>query len=79
MPNGMPWEGDRPVVQITADGTLEWGLPVFRGLAALLILQGKIQPDGSMRVTRQVRGWVPLGPGPDLAEVETYRRVSPPQ
>lgn len=79
MPNGMPWEGDRPVVQITADGTLEWGLPVFRGLAALLILQGKLQPDGTMRVTRQVRGWVPIGPGPDLTPVETYRRVSPPE
>lgn len=79
MPNGMPWEGDRPVVQLTAGGTLEWGLPVFRGLAAMLILQGKLQPDGTMRVTRQVRGWVPLGPGPDLNQVETYRRVSPPQ
>jgi hypothetical protein len=77
MPNGMPWEGDRPVVRITTDGTLEWGLPVFRGLAALLILQGKIQPDGTMRVTQQVRGWVPIGPGPDLTRVETYRRVSP--
>jgi hypothetical protein len=76
-PDGRPWEGDRPVVQITRDGTLEWGSPVFRGLAALLILQGRIQPDGTMRVTRQVRGWVPRGPGPDLTRVETYRRVSP--
>jgi predicted alpha/beta superfamily hydrolase len=76
-PDGMPWEGDRPVVQITSDGTLEWGSPVFRGLAALLILRGRVQPDGTMRVTRQVRGWVPLGPGPDLTRVETYRRISP--
>jgi predicted alpha/beta superfamily hydrolase len=75
LPDGMPWEGDRPVVQITADGTLEWGSPVFRGLAALLILRGQIQPDGTMRVTREVRGWVPVGPGPDLTRVEVLRRV----
>jgi hypothetical protein len=75
LPSGMPWEGDRPVVQVTADSTLEWGSPVFRGLAALLILRGHIQPDGTMRVTREVRGWVPVGPGPDLTRVEVLRRV----
>jgi hypothetical protein len=77
LPGGMVWEGDRPVIQITPDGTLEWGLPVFRGLAALLILRGKIQPDGTMRVTREVRGWVPVGPGPELTRVEVFRKASP--
>lgn len=73
---GINWfEGDDPVIQITADGTLEWGLPFFRGLAALVVLRGKIQPDGTMLVTREVRGWVPRGPGPDLNRVERFRRV----
>ena len=72
---GMTMEGNRPVIQVTRDGVLEWGLPVFRGLAALLILRGKIQPDGSMVVTREVRGWVPVDPGPDLSRREVFRRV----
>jgi hypothetical protein len=73
---GIDWfEGDDPVIQITADGTLEWGLPFFRGLAALVVLRGKIQPDGTMLVTREVRGWVPRGPGSDLNRVERFRRV----
>jgi len=75
MPTGMIWEGERPVIQVTGDGVLEWGLPVFRGLAALLVLQGKVQSDGSMVVTREVRGWVPVGPGPDLKQREVFRRV----
>jgi predicted alpha/beta superfamily hydrolase len=76
LPDGRPFEGDRPVVQITADGTLEWGLPVFRGLAALLVLRARIQPDGTMRVTREVRGWAPVGPGPDVARTEVFRRAT---
>ena len=73
---GIDWfEGDDPVIQVTPDGTLEWGLPFFRGLAALVVLRGKIQPDGTMIVTREVRGWVPRGPGPDLNRVERFRRV----
>ena len=76
MPSGMKWEGNRPVVQLTPDGVLEWGVPVFRGLAALLVLRGQVQPDGTMVVTREVRGWVPLGPGPDLVRREVFRRVS---
>ena len=36
-PGGADWfEADDPVIQVTAGGTLEWGLPFFRGLAALL-------------------------------------------
>jgi predicted alpha/beta superfamily hydrolase len=73
---GIDWfEGDDPVIQVTPDGTLEWGLPFFRGLAALVVLRGKIQPDGTMQVTREVRGWVPRGPGPELNRVERFRRV----
>jgi hypothetical protein len=73
---GIDWfEGDDPVIQLTGDGTLEWGLPFFRGLAALVVLRGKIQPDGTMLVTREVRGWVPRGPGADLSRTERFRRV----
>ncbi len=74
---GIDWfEGDDPVIQVTADGTLEWGLPFFRGLAALVVLRGKIEPDGTMVVTREVRGWVPRGPGPDLNRTERFRRTA---
>jgi pimeloyl-ACP methyl ester carboxylesterase len=76
-PNGDWDESDSPVIQVTADGTLEWGLKWFRGIAALMVMQGKLQPDGTMRVTRQVRGWVPRGPGGDLTRVEHFRRMSP--
>jgi hypothetical protein len=75
---GINWfEADDPVIQVTADGTLEWGLPFFRGLAALVVLRGKIEPDGTMVVTREVRGWVPRGPGPDLNRTERFRRITP--
>jgi hypothetical protein len=76
MPSGMRWEGNRPVVQLTSDGVLEWGVPVFRGLAALLVLRGQVQEDGTMVVTREVRGWVPVMPGPDFTRREVFRRVS---
>jgi pimeloyl-ACP methyl ester carboxylesterase len=76
-PDGTWNEGDHPVIQVTPDGTLEWGLPWFRGIAALLVLQGRMLEDGSMRVTRQVRGWVPRGPGPELSRVDWFRRVVP--
>jgi hypothetical protein len=74
---GVDWFGaDDPVIQVTSDGTLEWGLPFFRGLAALVVLRGKIQSDGTMLVTREVRGWVPRGPGPELNRTERFRRVA---
>jgi uncharacterized protein len=73
---GIDWfAGDDPVIQVTPDGMLEWGLPFFRGLAALVVLRGKIESDGTMAVTRQVRGWVPRGSGPDLNRTERFRRV----
>ena len=75
---GIDWfEADDPVIQVTSDGTLEWGLPFFRGLAALVVLRGKIEQDGTMTVTREVRGWVPRGPGGgDFDRTERLRRVS---
>src|SRR5262249_28967196 len=75
---GIDWfEADDPVIQVTSDGTLEWGLPFFRGLAALVVLRGKIDTDGTMVVTREVRGWVPRGPGSDLNRTERLRRATP--
>ena len=75
---GIDWfEADDPVIRVTSDGTLEWGLPFFRGLAALVVLRGKIEQDGTMTVTREVRGWVPRGPSPDFDRTERLRRVSP--
>jgi pimeloyl-ACP methyl ester carboxylesterase len=73
-PNGDWFEADDPVVQVTGDGTLEWGLPFFRGLAALVVLKGKIQPDGTLLVTRESRGWVPRGPGGELMRTERFRK-----
>lgn len=74
---GIDWfEADDPVIQVTSDGTLEWGLPFFQGLAALVVLRGKIDADGTMVVTREVRGWVPRGQGPELNRTERMRRVS---
>jgi predicted alpha/beta superfamily hydrolase len=74
-PDGSWDEGDRHVIQVTPDGTLEWGLPWFRGIAALLVQKARIQSDGSMRVEREPRGWVPRGPGPGMHEVEYFRRI----
>ena len=77
-PNGDWFEADDPVIQVTAAGTLEWGLPFFRGLAALVVLKGRIQPDGTLLVTREPRGWVPRGPGGDLRRTETFHRTDSP-
>lgn len=67
-------DSDRPVIQVTNGGTLEWGLEWFRGIAALLVLKGELLPDGTMRVTREPRGWVPRGPG-NMQQVEVFRRA----
>jgi predicted alpha/beta superfamily hydrolase len=75
--SGPGFEADDPVIRITPDGALEWGLPFFRGLAALLVLKGRVLEDGTMLVTREVRGWVPRGPGPDLTPTDRFRRASP--
>ncbi len=49
-PNGEWFENDDPVIQVTADGTLEWGLPFFRGIAALVVLGPagrRVDPGGA--------------------------------
>ncbi|HMC57164.1 MAG TPA: alpha/beta hydrolase-fold protein [Gemmatimonadaceae bacterium] len=74
-PDGSFDEGDHQVIQLTDAGTLEWGLPWFRGIAALLVLKGQLQPDGTLRVTREPRGWVPRGPTGDMMRTEIFRRV----
>lgn len=73
-PDGSWIESDGPVVQLTADGAFEWGLPWFQGLAALVVLHGTVGPDGTMTVTRQPRGWVPRQSGPDMTATERLRR-----
>ena len=73
-PDGSWDEGDRHVIQVTPDGSLEWGLPWFRGIAALLVQKARIQGDGTMRVEREPRGWVPRGPGTGMQGVEVFRR-----
>ena len=73
-PGDAPFDADDPVVRLTADGTLEWGLPWFRGLAALLVLKARIESDGTMVVTREPRGWVPLQAGPNMLRTERFKR-----
>lgn len=77
-PSGDWFEADDPVIQVTPSGTLEWGLPFFRGLAALVVLKGDIQPDGTLLVTREPRGWVPRGPGPEFTRRERFRKIATP-
>lgn len=74
-PDGSWLETDGPVIQVTRDGTLEWGLPYFRGLAALVVLMGRVQDDGTMIVTREPRGWVPRQSGPELRQTLRFRRM----
>ena len=75
--DGVMEDQDDPVIQVTADGTLEWGLRYFQGLAALLVQRGTVGADGTMAVTQTVRGWVPRGPGLDLNRVQRFRRAAP--
>lgn len=70
-------EDDVPVIGLTPDGGFEWGQRVFRGIAALLVLHARIQADGTMVVTREVRGWVPRGPVGDMLRTERLHRVGP--
>lgn len=72
---GEYFEGDNHVIQVTADGTLEWGLPWFRGLAALVVLKGRLLDDNTMEVRREPRGWLPREPGADFSRVQRFRRV----
>jgi hypothetical protein len=76
LPNGEWDEDDAPVIGVTPGGEFEWGQRVFRGIAALLVLRGRVMDDGTMTVTRKVRGWVPRGPTGDMLRVERFRRVA---
>jgi hypothetical protein len=69
-PQGEPFEADDPVVQVTDGGALEWGLPFFRGLAALLVLRATPVGDDTLVVAREPRGWLPRDPN-----FEAPRRV----
>lgn len=75
LPDGEWLEDDAPVIGMTPDGQLEWGQRVFRGVAALLVLRGTVEADGTMTVTREVRGWVPRGPIGDMLHSERFRRA----
>jgi len=77
LPDGQWDEDDVPVIGMTPGGKLEWGQRVFRGVAALLVLRGTVEADGTMTVTREVRGWVPRGPTGDMLRAERFRRVGP--
>lgn len=77
LPDGQWDEDDAPVIGMTSGGDFEWGQRVFRGIAALLVLRGRLMEDGTMTVTREVRGWVPRGPTGDMLRVERFRRVAP--
>jgi predicted alpha/beta superfamily hydrolase len=74
--NGDWFDADDPVIQVTADGALEWGLPFFRGIAALVVLTARVQPDGTLLVRREPRGWVPRQGGPEMSQVQRFRRVT---
>jgi predicted alpha/beta superfamily hydrolase len=77
LPDGEWDEDDVPVIGVTSDGEFEWGQRVFHGIAALLVLRGRVLEDGTMTVAREVRGWVPRGPVGDMLRVERFRRVVP--
>ena len=73
---GGEWdEDDVPVIGVDRNGDLEWGQRVFIGIAALLVLHAHLEPDGTMTVTRQVRGWIPRGPTGSMLRTERLRRV----
>ncbi len=76
LPDGEWIEDDAPVIGVTANGELEWGQRVFRGIAALLVLRGQVGPEGLMTVTKEVRGWVPRGPADDMLAPEQLRRAA---
>lgn len=75
-PDGSWFDEADPVIQVTSDGKLEWGLPWFRGLAALVVLQGTVGSDGIMTVTREPRGWVPHNRDGMMSKTQRFRRAA---
>lgn len=74
-PEGEPFDADDPVVQVTNNGVLEWGLPFFNGLAALVVLKATLTDDDTMVVRREARGWVPRDPNFSASLVVRFKRV----
>ena len=66
-----------PVVPLglTDGGALEWGLPFFRGLAALLVQVGTLEDDETMVVVSEPRGWLPRDPNFPVGRVVRFKRV----
>lgn len=75
---GPPDEAYWPVIQVTADGTLEIGSPWLRGVAGLLVFKCWPSGDGTLVITRENRGFrQPSGPGaPDYSRPLVYRRLA---
>ena len=73
--NGQPFEEYWPMIQLTSDGTLEVGAPWLRGIAGLVVFQCRIQPDGTLRAERQVRGFAPPGNSRGPWGPVVFRRV----
>jgi uncharacterized protein len=72
---GEPFEADDPVIQVTNEGVLEWGLPFFQGLAALVVLKATLTDDSTMVVRREARGWLPRDPHFDARSVVRLTRI----
>jgi len=73
-PEGPPYDADDPVIRVTDDGVLEWGMPLFKGLAALVVLKGQIDGE-TLVVRREARGWAPKDPNFRTDRITRYRRV----
>lgn len=74
-PEGPPYDADDYVIRVTDAGLLEWGLPLFKGLAALVVLKGRIDGE-TLVVAREARGWAPKDPNFRTDRITRYRRVS---
>ena len=75
-PNTQPFEADDPVIRITDAGVLEWGIPVYRGLAALLVQMATVSGDGTMVVRSEPRGWVPRQEEPGSRQPVRFSRIA---
>ncbi|HSL71041.1 MAG TPA: alpha/beta hydrolase-fold protein, partial [Longimicrobiales bacterium] len=74
-PDTEPFDALDQVIQLTDDGVLEWGLPFFRGIAALLVLEATLVDDTTMVVRREPRGWLPRDPNFSSGDPVTYKRT----
>jgi len=72
---GQPFESAWYPIRLAPDGAFEVGAPVFRGLAALLVYRLRLVGTDSLEATREARGVVPRGGGPELFGGVRFRRV----